>query len=288
MASDYTLSKGLPGSNAGQTAQTYPVNSVDTSWGRLEPLITPDQLLSQFLFGIPLVSRMKDPRTNKPMVITDDMLKDYINVTVSTAEAELGIDIMPVKYSTKQPFDKAEYDNFGYFRLENKPVYSLDLLTVRPSNNEDVFVVPSDWIETSYMAWGQINIIPLTLAITQNGITNTQTGGGSVFLNILGQKPWVPAFWGVEYTTGFKDGLVPVIINQFIGTLVALRVLSMLATTYARANSTSLGIDGMSQSVSTPGPQVFKVRIEELENDRKLLGKKIKKFFGTSFNVGNI
>lgn len=288
MSSDYTNSKGLPGSAAGQNPLSYPVNSVDTSWGRLEPLLTVDQLVSQFLFGIPLVSRMKDPRTNKPMVITDDMLKEYIDVAVSTAEAELGIDIMPTKYSTKQPFDKAEYDNFGHFRLENKPIYSLDLLTVRPSNNDDVFIVPPDWIETSYMAWGQINIIPLTLAITNNGITNSQTGGGSVFLNILGQKPWVPAFWGFEYTTGFKDGLVPVIINQFIGTVVAMRVLSMLAATYARANSTSLGIDGMSQSVSTPGPQVFKVRLDELANDRKMLMKKIKKYFGTSFNVGNI
>ena len=109
-----------------------------------------------------------------------------------------------------------------------------------------------------------------------------------MFLNILGQKPWVPAFWGIEYTTGFQNGQVPVIVNDLIGTIAAQRVLSMLAATYARSNSTSLSIDGMSQSISTPGPQVFKVRLDELAEQRKLLTNKVKKLFQQKFIVGNI
>src|SRR6185436_18720658 len=100
---------------------------------------------------------------------------------------------------------------------------------------------------------------------------------------ILGNKPWVPAFWGMEYTTGFKDGLIPVFINDLIGTIAALRILSMLAATYAAANSSSLSIDGMSQSISTPGPQLFKLRIDELTAQRDLLVKKVKKIFNMKF-----
>lgn len=288
MSSDYTNSKGLPSSAAGQPGHTFPENAVDTSWNQLEPLIDAEQLVTRFLFGIPLVSHMKDPRTNKAMVITDTMLQDYIRLAVNTAQSELSIDIMPVKYSEKFAFDKAEYDQFGFFKCTHKPVYSVDLLSVRPSDNIDVFIVPLEWVETSFMSYGQINIIPLTLAITSTGITNSQAGGGAVFLNILGQKPWVPAFWGIEYTTGFKDGMVPSVINDLVGTIAAMRVLSMLAATYARANSTSLSIDGMSQSVSTPGPQVFKVRMDELAAERKLLTNKVKKTFQQKFVVGNI
>jgi hypothetical protein len=288
MSSDYTQSKLLPPTAAGQAGQSFPENAVDSSWSRLEPIITADQLVTRFLVGIPLVSRTKDPRTNKPMVITDDMLRDYIKLAVDEAENETSIDIMPNKYSEKFPFDKAEYDQFGFFKCNHKPVHSVDLLTVRPSDNSDVFTVPLQWVETSYMTYGQINIIPLTLAITSNGITNSQTGGGAVFLNILGQKPWVPAFWGCEYTTGFKDGMVPTFINELIGTIAAMRILSMLAATFARSTSTSLGIDSMSQSVSTPGPQIYKIRMEELAEQRKLLMNKTKKTFQMKFIVGNI
>jgi hypothetical protein len=280
---DYTTSKGLPDNGA-----TFPENAIASPWGRMEALLTPDQLVTRFLFGIPLVSRMKDPRTNQPMVITNEMLNDYIRLAVDTAEVECSIDIMPVQYSEKFAFDKAEYDQFGYFKATHKPVHSIEKLAVTPSDNIDVFIVPLEWIETTFLTYGQINIIPLTLAITSTGITNSQAGGGSVFLNILGQKPWVPAFWGIKYTTGFKDGMVPTVINDLIGAIAAMRVLSMLAATYARSNSTSLSIDGMSQSISTPGPQVFKVRLDELAEQRKMLTKKVKKMFQMAFVVGNV
>lgn len=280
--SDYSNSKSLPDGGA-----TFPENAIATAWKRLEPLMTTDQLVTRYLFGIPLMSRMKDPRTGKPMVITDDMLKDYIQLAVDTAETECSIDIMPVQYSEKFAFDKAEYDQFGYFKCTHKPVHSIEKLAVTPSDNIDVFIVPLEWVETTFLTYGQVNIIPLTLAITSTGITNSQAGGGSVFLNILGQKPWVPAFWSMWYTTGFANGMIPTIINDLIGTIAAMRVLSMLAATY-RTNSNSLSIDGMSQSVSTPGPQLFKVRLEELANDRKMLTNKVKKLFQQKFVVGNI
>lgn len=286
--SDINRSKSVPGDSQGNKGQQYPENAVASPWSRLQPLITPEQLRMRYLFGIPLVSRIKDPETNRPQRITDEMLKDFIVLAVGQAEAETGLDIMPVKYSDKFAFDKAEYESFGYFRLQRRPVASIELLTVRPSDNTDVFVVPMEWVETVNLVHGQINIVPLTLAITATGIVNTQGGGGSVFLNILGQKPWVPAFWGVEYTTGFKDGKVPSIVNELVGVITAQKVLSMLAATYSRVTSTSLSIDGMSQGTGTPGPQMFKVRMDELQAERTLLIKKLKKTYQTKFVVGNV
>src|SRR4051812_30795247 len=95
----YTDSKGLPPDADGNSGQQYPETSTVTPWGRLEPLLTPEQLKNRHLFGIPLVSRHIDPETGKPYKITNDMIKDFIGLAVNQAEVELGLDIMPVKYA---------------------------------------------------------------------------------------------------------------------------------------------------------------------------------------------
>src|SRR6185369_13911889 len=105
--------------------------------------------------------------------------------------------------------------------------------------------------------------------------------GGAFFLSILGNRQWIPAYWKITYTSGFKDGMVPRVINELISTIAAMEILSQLAATYARVQSHSLGIDGLSQSVSTPGPAVFQVRIQELTDKRKALVGKIRAKYGT-------
>jgi hypothetical protein len=77
-------------------------------------------------------------------------------------------------------------------------------------------------------------------------------------------------------------------VNQLIGIIAAMQVLSQVAAAYAGSTSTSLGIDGMSQSVSTPGPNRYQIRIEELRAHRALLVKKIKKSYGSKFVVGTV
>jgi hypothetical protein len=278
---DYTNSRKGAGSS-------YPENAIETARQQVEPLITVDLLKSRHLFGVPLVSAQKDPLTGKSQVMTDDMLADIIEGAVAQAEIELKIDIFPVKRQEKQPFDINLYNAFGYFQLQHRPATSVDKLSVTPSNGLDVYVVPNEWVEGAYLHRGQINIVPLTVAFVQGTYIPQQSSGGAAFLQILGNRAWIPAWWQVEYTSGFPDGMVPRIINDYIGTQAAHEILSMLALTYARANSHSLGIDGLSQSVSTPGPQIFKVRMDELEEKRKRLEKKIKAIFGFKIFSGTL
>lgn len=278
---DYTNSR--KGSGA-----PYPENAIETARQQVEPLITPDLLKSRHLFGVPLVSAMKDPLTGKQQVMTDDMLADYIEGAVSQAELELKIDIFPVKRQEKQPFDINLYNSFGYFQLSHRPATSVDKLSVTPSNQMDVYVVPNDWVEGAYLHRGQVNIVPLTVAFVQGTYIPQQSSGGAAFLQILGNKAWIPAWWQIEYTSGFPDGMVPRVVNDYVGTVAALEVLSQLALTYARSNSHSLGIDGLSQSVSTPGPQIFKVRMDELEAKKLALTKKLKAIYGFKIFSGTL
>src|SRR5574338_1679236 len=142
----------------------FPENAVEDSYQHLEPLITAAQLKARHLIGIPLVSAAKDPLTGKPEVVTPEMVTEIIRGAVAQAEQDLQIDIFPVRRKEKHPFDQNLYTSFMYFQLNHKPCTSVDKLSVTPSSNNDIYVVPPDWIETAYANKGQINVVPLSVA----------------------------------------------------------------------------------------------------------------------------
>lgn len=261
----------------------YPENAIDAELSRLEPILTPAQVRNRHLFGLPLVSQMKDPITGKAAVMTDEIIQDVIMGAISQVETNCRIDISPVKRREKFPFDRNLYEAYGYMKLPHRPVTSVDKLSITPANAQDIYVVPVEWIEAAYLARGQVNIIPMTAAFVFGGTVPTSSTGGAFFLAILGNKWWIPAYWQAEYTSGYPDGMVPRIVNELIGTIVAQEILSQLAATFGKSQGHSLGIDGMSQSVSSPGPQVFTTRIQDLEAKKDNLVRKIRNMYGTGF-----
>lgn len=272
----------------------WPPNAVESEWKRMEPLLTPDQLITRHLFGIPLVSNMVDPITGQAMVMTPDMLKDYIDGAVQDAEIETHLSIMPTLIQEKNPFDRQHFLQFGYLQLRRKPIQSIDKLSFTPSTEIDVFVVPTTWISTSQLYRGRIQIIPMlpAMAGSASGYTGNimppGQGGAGLFLGLLAAHSWIPDFLQAHYTTGFPDGLVPRPINDLIGCIAAQEVLGMLAATFARSTGHSLGIDGLSQSVNTPGPALFDNRIAMLEEKKRKIVKKAKTMFGQKFFVGTV
>jgi hypothetical protein len=276
---DYTNSKPAVGG-------LVPQGAIETAFDRFQPLVTPEDIRSEFLFGIPLMSNMKDPVTGKRALMTDDLIKKYINKAVLLAEVETHIIIMPTKFREKYPFDRQHYAQFSYFLLNKRPIYSVDKLSVTPSNNVDVYTVPNDWVETANLAVGQINVIPMTIAFQNGGFIPASSAGGSAFLAILGQSGWIPAYWQVEYTAGFKDGMIPTIVNELIGCVASILILRRLAATYAESTSHSLGLDGMSQSISSPGPELYVSAIQQLEDQKKMLIGKLKNMYGLKLTSG--
>jgi hypothetical protein len=286
----YTGSKDA-GTQSGSSQ--YPENAVATVFGRLEPLITPELLKSRFLKGISLTLKVKDLETGKPFKITDSELRDYIENAVDEAEQETGLLLMPTQVSDKLPFQKLDFEQFGYFQLPHRPIASIQSLAVRLADGSDIFTFPNEWIETANLVHGQLNLIPLAFqSITAGGQvigSGLDMGSGtSVFFNSLWNRPWLAALFDITYTVGFKDGMMPKMVNKLIGTIVAMQVLSQIAAAYANATSTSLGIDGMSQSVGTPGPERYRMRMEELKADRALLVRKLKKAYNGGIVSGTV
>lgn len=256
----------------------YPINAVATQWQYLEPLIDPEKLKTSFLLGLPL--QFRDPLTGVTTRINDEILKEYIARAVSVVETELQTQITPIQVDEKHAFDKRLYESYGYFRTHYRPVSSIEKLTIRLSNGDNIFEVPAEWIDVGYLQIGQINIIPLVPAYT-NSVNNNTTPGGAVFFNMMTNSYWISSFWCITYTAGFVDMKIPVIFNELIGCVAAMDVLSQLGAMLARTTSSSLSVDGLSQSMSGPGPQLYALRIQQLEDKKQKLIKKLKKMFRT-------
>lgn len=269
----------------------FPAGAVEETFRRTEPLLGAAQLVSRHLFGIPLVSGIKDPFTGKAQVMTLEILNDYIDRAVSTVELETGLTIFPTPIKEKTPFDRHYMQSFGYQRLLKRPVSSIEHLAIVPSNQMEVFVVPLDWIDVGQLYHGQLNVIPLTIALTSSGAPQSaivSTAGGAALLAILNNSHWISSYWQISYTAGFPGGSVPKVLNDLIGMVSAMNALSMLAATYGKSNSVSLSIDNMSQSISGNGPEIFTRRIEDLDKERTMLVQKLKALFGLKLFSGEV
>lgn len=262
---------------------SYPEHAVATSeaFNRCEPLLTPTKLKKRFLFGIPLIS----PLTKEKLDNKD--LKDFIVRGAALAELDAQIDIFPVLRRQKFPFDRHLYTNWVHIEVPNKPITRVQSLTITTADGVNVFTMPQRWIEASNFQRGLINVIPISPAFAAVGAQTSAATGGAAFLTFIGQLGWIPAYWQVEWVTGFDEKSIPVIVNELVGIKAAKLVLSTLAPTH-KTTSHSLSVDGLGQSVGSPGPNVFALRMQELEAmERSVLGR-LKKIYSNSLIVSNI
>ena len=86
---------------------------------------------------------------------------------------------------------------------------------------------------------------------------------GIAFLSVMDGLNWVPAYWQINYTAGLsnREGSVPAIVNELIGCIAAIAILSEIAPLFF-FTSQSQSQDGISQSSSGPGPRIYELRIE--------------------------
>lgn len=289
MANNTTDVKFIPPANDGSPANVWPVLATNSQWGRYEPLITSDGLLARYLFGIPLVSRFKDPITGKPFKWTKALLEEQIKLAVNSVELETSLIIMPTKFAQKLPYLRRDFEQFCNLQLDNKPVFAVQSLEIKLADGSIPFIFDPAWLEMSNAVTGQLNLIPLAYSI---GIPTQSPGVGttfnSVYYNYLWGRNWVQAMIHVEYYCGFPDGQLPTVVNDLIGATAAINILSMLSAGNARVNSTSLSIDGLGQSQSGPGAQLYVTRIQDLVALKTTLLKKLQNELGQKFFTGAI
>jgi hypothetical protein len=262
----------------------YPVHANGTSGllSRVEPLLNPAKLRSRYLKGIL-------ERAPKNFTFTDDELKDRINMAVNELELELKCPVFAENFKDKLPFDERLYQSFIHLRPETKPLLSIERLAIVSSNGDNLFQIPSLWIETANFHQGLINVIPLLGAFGTNRVSGSVATGGIVFLSVTRGLGWLPAYWEVQYTAGLckNAGNVPIVVNNLIGVIAAMDILSVLALANPNT-SVSLGQDGISQSSTNPGVNIYVTRLSELEKKKATLLGQLKRVFGNKMFLSNI
>jgi hypothetical protein len=274
-------------SNTGEkkiTTKVYPVHAEATSGllTRCEPLLGPDKFRRMFLKGIPLRFRNGDRFTNED-------IQEKLNWAMNEVELLIGATITREAFKQKVPFDYSEYKAYIQIRSEKGPMISLEELAIVSADDNNIFTIPPTWIETSNFAKRLINVIPLLAAYGVNQVAGAVGNAGIAFLTVMDGLNWVPAYWQIRYTAGLSnnEGQVPANINELIGVIAAIAILSEIAATFIY-NSQSQSQDGISQSSSGPGPHVYDVRIAQLEAKRDELVGKFKAIFSTRWFIGNI
>jgi hypothetical protein len=263
-----------------RTQKSYPVEAEETSnlLSRVETLLTPEKLKSRYLKGVDVSD------------YTSDELKDEINLAINEFELFSGVTVMREQFNERVPYDSNLYKNFLHWKMNHKPVLSVDLFAVESSNGTNIYKLPADWIEMGFAHKGQINLLPiLTVFGTSGTIATSAPDGALIFLQSLSNYKWLPAFWTIKYTSGLckEEGKLPVVVNQIIGMITAIEILSAKQNQITNT-SQSLSQDGLSQATSGLGPQTYKERIEKLEERKDKLMARVKSIFHSKYYLTNI
>lgn len=262
----------------------YPVHAAQVSdlLSRCEPMLEQEKFRRMFLKGIRLTMANGD-------TYTPEDLTEKLNWAMNEVELLLNLTITREAFQHKVPFDYALYKAYIHVRTEKGPIISLERLAIVSADNNNIFTIPPTWIETTNFAKRLINVVPLLAAYGVNQVAGAVGNAGIAFLTVMDGLNWVPAYWQVQYTAGLAtaEGQVPVPVNELIGSVAAISILSEIAATY-RYNSQSQSQDGISQSSTGPGPRQFDKRIEDLEVKRDKLVNKLKAIFSNKFLIDNI
>jgi len=233
-----------------------------SDFDRTESLLTVSDLKKRYLAGLDLT----DSSGND---LPDDMFESAINNAISWIEHEADVTLFPTIYSTTnnnaeiRDYEANDYQNWGFMRLFHRPLISVQSWKAQYPLNTTLITYPLEWIRI-YKTEGELRLVP-----TVGTITTFFIPSGGTLPYVLGRQ-MIPQFNIIEYTAGFEADKIPFLINKLIGMKACIEVLSILGDLILQAGiqSSSLGIDGVSQSLSTTksGAGAFAGRIQLYEN----------------------
>ena len=248
---------------------------------RFNPLPTPTTLRQGALFGIPMQSAF----TNDS--VTDEQLQRYINEAISEVEHLLDLYITPVKFKEKHDYLRHNFTwNYNYLKLNHPNVYSI--LSVQLSFTNDIENTPFVDFPLEHVHLmpqeGVIQLVPAFGTSLSGFLLSAFSGTQFHALRAIGITNF-PGGIRITYEAGFPDGQCPAVLTALIETIAGIKTLSMLGPILFPQNSTSIGIDGTSQSVSTLGPAFFQNRLADLEKQRATQTEAAKTYYQRSFLV---
>jgi hypothetical protein len=250
-----------------------------TKYKKNEGLVmSPEELIALYFYGININNAVDGSK------IDDYSTRTFIMAAQQEIEKYLDIKLFPKLISEKVDYYRDDYNNsFPFFRV-SLPVRKIRSLTGMLNGIEQMRY-PGEWLQCRETNDGtyyrQFSVIPNGSSIVADanviliGIT-AQYG--------LRSYPQIPNYWSCQYETGYEIDKIPFDLINIIGMLSAIPVLAIAGDIVlgAGVSSQSLGIDGLSQSVSlskSAENSAYGARIKEYKSAINTSISRLKRYY---------
>lgn len=247
-------------------------------------LPTSDTLKQTSLFGIPLKSALTG------QTLSDETLNNYIIQAISRLEHELNIFITPVHFEERHDYDREIWtQQYAWVKLNNSPVLDCQSVQLSFGNGTPLPPLVEFPLEFVYVNGqeGAIRLVPVLGTASSGFVLSSFAGAQFMALMAMGLMNF-PGAVLVKYRAGFEPNKVPAMISGLIEKKAAYMVLSTIGHLLFPYNSVGVGVDGLSQSVSTPGPQFLAARLQQLQQQIQEETDAAKNYYNKKFLIDYI
>lgn len=236
--------------------------------------ITPDWLKEVWLWRIPI--EFDDDK------LTDEAIQFYLDSAISRAELLLNISIR------RKTIESEAYDyrleewmsGFGYVQLNTRPAIEVTRMSLNVITS--TIEIPKEWVQLKKKS-AQVNLIPYYGILASTSIGNQLL----MFMPLLQATTYVPQILRVSYEAGYNDtDDIPDLLAYLIGMNATTGVLNVLGEIalggQAALAGYSIGVDGLSQSVSTTASAenaAYGGRIRQMEREMVEVVKTLRQYY---------
>lgn len=233
-------------------------------------LFSPQEIRTNYLYNIKIPSNFSNQAS---LNFSDDDIIFYIQAAQKELENYLGIKFQRQIYSETLEFSNDDWRHWGHVKTTYQVACPLRLEGFL--NTTKVATYPREWLSSKKETGDELyhRSIYMVPAGNTGAVTNSV-----IFAGILPNLGYlnagiIPNYWTTTYSTGFNK--VPADIMNAVGMLAAINLLYIAGASvlgFPGATSTSLSIDGLSQSLAASA-NAFESRIKAYNEDlqRKLV-----------------
>lgn len=248
-------------------------------------LISTRELKALYLYGVTIGAK---DGTDFP----DSSLEFYIRSAQEQIERYLSIRFIKTLITQTQHYNRSEYINqFPLIQVDfpiNKSLTLVGLL-----NKIEQIIYPSEWLTQHTSSEGTFR---RTLSVVPNGVSTVSGNQDVILLGTtanLGIQRFntIPNYWTLQYETGFDIDKIPYELINVVGMMAAIPAFDIAGDLILGAGiaSQSLGIDGLSQSLSSTSSATnagYGARIISYQKQSKDILTKLKSVYvGIQFTV---
>lgn len=227
-------------------------------------VISPSELKELYFYGIPI-----QERNGREM--SENTILTMIRSAQEQIEGYLSVKLQKQIIEERITFRREHWDNYNFLQVSYpaRKAFSLEGWIAQIKQVS----YPSEWLTTretndGFSYYRQVNLVP----IGSGTGTVVAFSGLMPFVGMRGMNQ-IPNYWKVTYSTGYDK--IPNDILTALGKLASIHIFHQMGDIILGAGiaSMSLGVDGLSQSISTTSSATnagYGARIINYINDLKV------------------